>query len=364
MALWDRMPPNSVWGRCCVAGVRLVLLGPSSGSKVACRACTRCNYAKPQYVHFGSVPFPCSPLTGTTRHRPHPRHPGRQDRAQPPDERDPGGHGPGALQVLVRRLRPRPRQDGGPLAPRPSLLGLPADLYDLFPDRLVESELGEIPEGWEVRPFGELLTDTIGGDWGKEEPDEIHTEPVAIFRGTDLQHLRAGDVGDVPLRFTTPRKLERRQLQHGDLVIEVSGGSAKQPTGRSLFVSQPILDRFSASAVCASFCRRFRAKDIQTAVYAAGYLARLYDSGGTWGYQNQSTGIANFQTSYFLEAERLAWPGDRAIEAYSQQVAPALARGGQNEILALVALRDTLLPRLVSGELRVNEASQLVESTS
>ena len=38
-----------------------------------------------------------------------------------------------------------------------SLPGLPADLYDLFPDRLVDSELGEIPEGWQVKSLGELV---------------------------------------------------------------------------------------------------------------------------------------------------------------------------------------------------------------
>ena len=38
-----------------------------------------------------------------------------------------------------------------------SLPGLPAELYDLFPDRLVPSELGEIPEGWPVKTLGELV---------------------------------------------------------------------------------------------------------------------------------------------------------------------------------------------------------------
>ena len=38
-----------------------------------------------------------------------------------------------------------------------SLPGFPADLFDLFPDRLVDSELGEIPEGWEVKVLGELV---------------------------------------------------------------------------------------------------------------------------------------------------------------------------------------------------------------
>ena len=38
-----------------------------------------------------------------------------------------------------------------------SLPGLPAEHYDLFPDRLVPSELGDIPEGWEVKLLGELV---------------------------------------------------------------------------------------------------------------------------------------------------------------------------------------------------------------
>ena len=39
-----------------------------------------------------------------------------------------------------------------------SLPGLPADLYDLFPDRLAPSELGEIPEGWGVKRLGEVAS--------------------------------------------------------------------------------------------------------------------------------------------------------------------------------------------------------------
>ena len=41
--------------------------------------------------------------------------------------------------------------------PGESLPGLRADLYDLFPDHLVDSELGEIPEGWEVKALGEVV---------------------------------------------------------------------------------------------------------------------------------------------------------------------------------------------------------------
>ena len=48
-----------------------------------------------------------------------------------------------------------------------SLPGLPADLYDLFPERLAPSELGEIPEGWEVRQLGELCTFRAGSVFRK-----------------------------------------------------------------------------------------------------------------------------------------------------------------------------------------------------
>ena len=43
-----------------------------------------------------------------------------------------------------------------------SLPGLPAEHYDLFPDRLVPSELGEVPEGWEVKALGECFDLTMG----------------------------------------------------------------------------------------------------------------------------------------------------------------------------------------------------------
>ena len=47
--------------------------------------------------------------------------------------------------------------------PGESLPGLPAHLYDLFPDRLVPSELGEIPEGWQVGVLADLITLHSGG---------------------------------------------------------------------------------------------------------------------------------------------------------------------------------------------------------
>ena len=84
-------------------------------------------------------------------HRPRAVDVGRQDRAEPTRERNAIGNGGGTIQVVVRRLRTGTGQDGGRWRCGESLPGLPTDLYNLFPDRLVGSELGDIPEGWEAK---------------------------------------------------------------------------------------------------------------------------------------------------------------------------------------------------------------------
>ena len=236
-----------------------------------------------------------------------------------------------------------------------SLPGMPADLYGLFPDQLVDSELGEIPAGWEVRTFGTLLDDVIGGDWGKEAPDGVNTEPVSIIRGTDLPSLSQGGIGSVPLRYTTKKKAERRKLKSGDIVIEVSGGSPTQPTGRSMIITQDVLDRFQGIVVCASFCRRFRPHGWREALLASWHLDFIHSIGKTWYYQLQSTGIANFQTKQFLQEECFIWPGDGLLDRYTEIVEPIVLLMARNDNITLAAQRDVLLPRLISGKLQVTQ---------
>ena len=237
--------------------------------------------------------------------------------------------------------------------PGESLPGLPAHLYDLFPNRLVDSELGEIPEAWELRAFGTLLDDVIGGDWGKETPDADHTEPVSIIRGTDLSALAEGGSGSVPLRFTTKKKAERRMLKDGDIIIEVSGGSPTQSTGRSLMMTRDVLRRFPGTVVCASFCRRFRPNSWRDGLLASRHLDFLHSIGKMWEYQLQSTGIANFQTTRFLKEEMAIWPGEPLLTKFAKIVDPIVRQTARNENMILAAQRESLLPKLVSEGVRV-----------
>ncbi|HHU4149484.1 TPA: restriction endonuclease subunit S [Pseudomonas aeruginosa] len=238
--------------------------------------------------------------------------------------------------------------------------GMDATTAALFPDSFEESELGLVPKGWSLVPFGELLVHTIGGDWGDESPSDKNEVRVAIIRGTDIPDLQLGAGNRVPIRYTSSKKLSTRQLQDGDLVLEVSGGSKDQPTGRALYLTDQLLGQFDCPVEPASFCRLLRPASRDIGVLLGQQLTYIYSIGKTWEYQNQSTGIANFQTTHFLESELVAVPSPEVLAEFSTVVRPMIDRAHQSQIRELTQLRDTLLPRLISGQLRLPEAQALL----
>ena len=224
----------------------------------------------------------------------------------------------------------------------------------LFPDSLEESELGLVPRGWQLIPFGQLLSNTIGGDWGSDTPDENNDSRVAIIRGTDIPDLQSGANSRVPIRYTSQKKLATRKLEDGDIVLEVSGGSKDQPTGRALFLTTNLLGQFDCPVEPASFCRRLRPNTKDIGILLGQHLIFIYEQGKTWEYQNQSTGIANFQTTHFLATELVAVPDGDVLATFASTIRPLIDRTHLTQIQELATLRDTLLPRLISGALRLD----------
>nr|WP_289057147.1 hypothetical protein [uncultured Psychrobacter sp.] len=236
-------------------------------------------------------------------------------------------------------------------------------INDLFPSEFeFTEELGWIPRGWSIANFGDLLKSTIGGDWGKPEPDEKHTIPSVIMRGTDIPDLKTGNRSAAPKRWVEAKKLKTRKLEPYDIVIEISGGSPTQSTGRSIIINENLLERLGGTVEPASFCRRFTPIDKYIGVYAGIHLQKIYDDGKMWEYQNQSTGIANFQTTSFLEREILVLPNKELIVKYYELVNPLINKMTSNQQIELAKLRDTLLPKLMSGELRITDAEKLTEN--
>jgi type I restriction enzyme S subunit len=243
-------------------------------------------------------------------------------------------------------------------------LGMDAETAALFPRSFEDSPLGKIPKNWHALRIGDLFKYVLGGDWGRDELSDTFSVYAAVIRGTDFSNLENCQDEEVPLRFVQPSKYEKRRLRPFDLVLEISGGSRDQPTGRSMLVTKGILERLGGEVIPASFCRLIRSQDEDHAYFLALHLAILYEEGGTWNYQNQSTGISNFQFEYFSDHERLPFPDTEAIiRAFGNQMRPLLSRidHNQTETRCLRAIRDALLPKLVSGEIRIKDDEKMVE---
>ncbi|WP_304107259.1 restriction endonuclease subunit S [Haemophilus parahaemolyticus] len=226
-----------------------------------------------------------------------------------------------------------------------------AETAKAFPCEMVEVDGVEVPKGWELKPFGSLLENTIGGDWGKEEEDEKHTENVFVFRGTDLPNVQINEFDVIPKRYIAKNKLKSRKAKYGDIIIEVSGGSKNQPTGRSLLITKNLLCNFNLPIIPASFCRLFTPINEKIAVLLACHLKMIYTQGKTWEYQVQSTGISNFQTKNFLENELVVIPDENIFNAFYEKVGVIFEKMTSNENMLLSKTRDLLLPRLLNGKI-------------
>lgn len=223
----------------------------------------------------------------------------------------------------------------------------------------VDSSLGPIPLGWEVKSLMTLMENHIGGGWGKEQPDDDCVEPAWVVRGTDIPDARRCEVKSVPFRYHTVSNLRSRWLQAGDIVFEVSGGSKGQPVGRVLLVSKELLSAFGdESAICASFCKRVRPNQ-HTYGSELLYLTFLegYESGEIEQFQVQSTGISNFKWTEYIQQTQRVVPPKTLLNRFRELVSPLLSQSATLGLQStnLRRTRDLLLPRLLSGQLPIRE---------
>ena len=219
-----------------------------------------------------------------------------------------------------------------------------------------QTELGEIPSDWLYKTIGSLLEHQIGGGWGCEEKDEKYTESAYVIRGADIPNGREGNIQNCPLRYHTSSNIKTRLLQINDIVFEVSGGSKGQPVGRSLLLNKNLFNQFNDNVICASFCKLLR-PDVNQILPELVYLhlLNIYNNGEIEKYQTQSTGIINFKFTFFLESEQVLVPNNNIQELLKKIIVPIFDEisllGYKNQTLKQT--RDLLLPRLISGEINV-----------
>ena len=208
---------------------------------------------------------------------------------------------------------------------------------------------------WQEGTFSDLIEKTISGDWGKDTPSGNNTELVYCIRGADIPEVRTGNKGKMPTRYILPKNYASKQLVNGDIVVEISGGSPTQSTGRAAAISASLLARYDKGMVCTNFCKALK-PITGYSMYVYHYWQYLYDQGVFFSYENGTTGIKNLDISGFLETEPISIAPEKLVkkfDTFCQAVfSKVYANGLENEQLALV--RDALLPKLMSGEIDVS----------
>jgi type I restriction enzyme S subunit len=242
--------------------------------------------------------------------------------------------------------------------------GMSAEVTELFPDEFEESTLGRIPSGWKVDILNNLTAFVLGGDWGSSTLTEEASNAAFCIRGADIPDLQFARVAKMPIRYLKTSSLGKREVQSGDIVIEISGGSPTQSTGRPVLITDKMIERYQYPVVCSNFCRMLRVKNCVSPKYVYFLLRGLYDSGALLQYENGTTGIKNFAYNVFSKNHKLVIPPVHLLKHFEQAVDAFFekreANGAEQE--TLLALRDTLLPKLLSGAIRVKDAEKAVES--
>ena len=204
--------------------------------------------------------------------------------------------------------------------------------------------------------FNDIIQTTLTGDWGKENIEGNYTHEVFCIRGADIPQLCNGDKGKMPIRYILEKNYKTKQLRANDLVVEISGGSPTQSTGRICMITQSLLDRLGKDVVCTNFCRAITPME-GYATFIFLYWQLLYHKNIMFSYENGTTGIKNLNISDFLSKEVIDIPTADEVKRLNTILRPIYnqiyANGLQNEMLS--TLRDTLLPKLMSGELSVED---------
>ena len=199
--------------------------------------------------------------------------------------------------------------------------------------------------------FSDIIESTLGGDWGKEEPSGNYTEQVYCIRGADIPEVKIGNKGKMPTRYILPKNYLQKQLVAGDIVVEISGGSPTQSTGRAAVINQSLLDRYDKGMICTNFCRAIKPlKGYSMFVYY--YWQYLYDNGVFFAYENGTTGIKNLDINSVMNNVKIQVPQKELAIRFetlcNNLFKMVFANGAENE--SLEETKNLLLPRLITED--------------
>lgn len=141
-------------------------------------------------------------------------------------------------------------------------------------------------------PLKNILIQSVAGDWGIENRINGYEERLVI-RATEFDNIYNLNLENsrVKYRFINEVKLDKMDLQVGDLLIEKSGGSENQPVGRIALITKDIANQYKLAY--SNFIHKIRVSDQINSEYLFYFLKTIHNIKITDLMQSQTNGIRN-----------------------------------------------------------------------
>jgi type I restriction enzyme, S subunit len=233
--------------------------------------------------------------------------------------------------------------------------GMDAETAALFPAEFQDSELGKIPKGWEVKKLGEETVVDRGlsykGKFLAEDGMPMHNLN-SIFEG--------GEYKKKGIKFYSGDYRERHKIRVGDLVI----ANTEQGHNRLLIGFAALIPPFwGQEGIFSQHLYKLVARESShlTSNYLCHFINYPRNQQIISGYANGTT--VNMLPADALQKPTVLIPTKDLVNKFSDVDVQIRKKClvNQEHSQSLASLRDTLLPKLLSGELRIKDAEKFVE---
>jgi type I restriction enzyme S subunit len=225
--------------------------------------------------------------------------------------------------------------------------GLPQRVADPFPDSFEDSDLGEIPKGWRVGPILDIAR-LLSGGTPKTDRDEYWSGSIPWASAKDVSQCNNAFLIETE-RMITARGLEESATQMIPALssVVVARGAT---TGRMVVLGDAMAMNQTCYALATSVGTPF-------ALYC-----HLRQEIGKLVHAAHGSVFDTITTSTFATS-KVVLPPRSVLDMFEERGDTLFRRilAGTKASRTLAVLRDTLLPKLISGELRVKEAEQVAE---
>jgi type I restriction enzyme S subunit len=135
--------------------------------------------------------------------------------------------------------------------------------------------------------LNDFISNQIAGDWGKEKEDNRNNLKVYCIRGADINAVNEGSYTNLPIRYIESKN-KLKILKEGNIIIEISGGSPSQSTGRVCYIRS-----FLPNIICSNFCRAYEIKNEHSPKFFYYLIKNIYNSDVFFNFESKTSGIKN-----------------------------------------------------------------------